>query len=137
MYQTFNLQSPPDKLLEHLQTSFDKTGIGFRHRAVSAPPLNGGEWMLILCTVEAFPNSEQAPEACAPRRYPRAIFHEDWLSWEDCRKFIDDVQKGQVTIGDLRFERKQNASWRMEQLPLKNMHKTGAGSMVSTRFDSN
>jgi hypothetical protein len=53
--------------------------------------------MLILCTVEAFPNSEQAPEACAPRRYPRAILHEDWLSWEDCRKFIDDVQKGQVT----------------------------------------
>jgi hypothetical protein len=59
MYQTFNLQSPTDKLLEHLQTSFNKTGIGFRRRAVIAPPLNGGEWMLILCTVEAFPNSEQ------------------------------------------------------------------------------
>ena len=137
MYQTFNLQSPTDKLLEHLQTSFNKTGIGFRRRAVIEPPLNGGEWMLILCTIEAFPNSKQAPEACAPRRYPRAILYEDWLSWEDCRKFIDDVQKGQVTIGDLRFERKQNASWRMEQLPLKNMYKTGAGSMVSTRFDSN
>jgi hypothetical protein len=71
MYQTFNLQSPTDKLLEHLQTSFNKTGIGFRRRAVIAPPLNGGEWMLILCTIEAFPNSKQAPEACAPRRYPR------------------------------------------------------------------
>lgn len=134
MYQVFNLQTPPDKLIQYLQTSFDRTGIGFRRRAVLARSFENN-WLLVCCTVEAFPNSKQAPEVAATRRYLRAILYEDWLNPEECRKFIDDVQKGEVTIGDVQIERKGIATWRMELLPLKNSYMTRAGWMSSSRFD--
>ena len=33
------------------------------------------------------------PEPVASRRYTQALLYEDWLAWDDCREFIDGVQK--------------------------------------------
>jgi hypothetical protein len=135
MYQLSNLQTPPDKLTEYLQAGLDKTGTRFRRRAVLARSVGNGDWLPVCCTVEAFPNPKLIPEAVATRRYPQAVLFEDWLSRDECRKFVADVQSGQITIGGVCIERKQNPSWRMDLLPLKNNYMPRAGWVASSRFD--
>jgi hypothetical protein len=53
MYQTFNLQAPPGQLTGYLQASADKNGLRLRRRAVLAR--SEGNWLLLCCTVQAFP----------------------------------------------------------------------------------
>jgi hypothetical protein len=136
MYQSLNSQRPPDKLTEYLQTSLDQSARALRRRAVLTRSADDN-WLLVCCTVDAFPDSRQRPDLVAPRHYPQAVLYEDWLTAEDCRKFIDDVQNGQVTFGTVRIERKANPTWRMEILPLKNSSMARAGFCVGTRFEEN
>src|SRR5258707_14512664 len=113
MYQTFNLQKPPGQLTEYLHTSSDQSGLQLRRRAVLAQSPDN-KWLLVCCTVEAFPISKQRADIVPSRHYPQAVLYEDWLNPEECSKFIDDVQNGQVTFGDMRIQRKVNPNWGME-----------------------
>lgn len=134
MYQTVNSPDPPNTLIEYLQMSLNQGAGQLRRRAVLARPA-GGDWLLLCCAVEAFPDSGPRPDPVAPRRYPPCVLYEDWLTPEECRKFIDDVQNGEVTLGDIRIERRGNPSWRIELLPLKNSYMGRAGVCAATRFE--
>jgi hypothetical protein len=107
MYRTFNLQTPPDRLTEYFQASLDPSLRQLRRRAVLTRT-DDGQWSLVCCAVQAFPN---------------------------CRKFLKDVQGGRVEFDDIHLERKGNPSWYIEHLPLKNHCMPCAGVIAGTRFE--
>jgi hypothetical protein len=92
--------------------------------------------MLLCCTVEAFPNAGQRPDAATSRHYPDAALFEDWLTPKECRTFIDEIQNGAATFGDIRIQRKEeNPTWHVELLPLKNIYMARSGYVASMRFE--
>jgi hypothetical protein len=132
MYQTQNLQTPPEQLVGYLQVS---TGLRLRRRAVLARSPEE-QYQLICCTVEAFPTVTQRPEAATSHRYPDVILHEDWLTAEECRGFIDEIQGGVATFAEARIERKVNPNWSVERVAMKNNLMTRAGQVASIRFET-
>jgi hypothetical protein len=135
MYQTFNLKTPPGQLTDYLRPTSDKNGLRLRRRAVMTRSPDGS-WLLLCCTVEAFPSDGRQPKATAPQRYPEAVLYEDWLTPDSYRKFIDEIQGGFATFGDIRIERKEeNPNWHVELVPLKNNYMTRAGYVASIRFE--
>ncbi len=132
MNRVFQLSTPPAALADYLQ------GLGqgarrLRRRAVLTR-LGGDNWLLLCCTVEGSPDPSEESAATPSRRYADAILYEDWLTVDECRRFIDEIQAGQLTFGDIRIARNGNPSWQMEHLPLNNTYMARAGLCVTTPF---
>jgi hypothetical protein len=126
MHRVFNLPDPPPDLAGYLGTSLEQNDRRLRRRAVLSRQ-GRGSWALVCCTTEAFPHPTDGEEPLATRRYPEAVLFEDWLMPDECRRFIDDIQGGKLTFGDIVIERQGTANWQCERLPLKNDFMARAG----------
>lgn len=132
MNRVYNLSAPPAALADYLQ-SLGQGARRLRRRAVLTRP-SGDNWTLLCCTVEGRPDSSEEIEATPSRRYADAVLHEDWLTADECHRFIDDIQAGYVTFGHTRIARNGNATWQMERLPLKNVYMARAGLCITAPF---
>lgn len=135
MYHQLNLTSPPQALSDYLETSFDAGTRALRCRAVLVKAPDGSSWLLLCCTVEAFPIGDQTPAAVKSRHYPGVLLFEEWLTVAQCRTFIEEINAGQLTFDSITIERKRPASWELELLPLQNVYMSRAGYCASTRFE--
>lgn len=121
---------PPNKLIERLQASRDVRR--FRRRAVLT---NGnGRWELVCCTVEGFLLDEGTPQLVASRRYQQAILYEEFLTGEECLRFVSEVQEGHAQLGGIDLQRGQNSQWTTELLPVNNDYMARAGYVISLGF---
>ncbi|MFH1819386.1 AlbA family DNA-binding domain-containing protein [Thiobacillus sp.] len=121
---------PPSKLIDRLETSHDIRR--FRRRAVLT---NGnGRWELVCCTVEGFLLDESTPQTVNSRRYRQAILYEEFLTGEECLRFVSDVQEGHAQFGDIDLQRGQNSQWATELLPVNNDYMARAGYVISLGF---
>jgi hypothetical protein len=132
MDRVFNLQTPPAALADYLP-DLEQGSRWLRRRAVLTRP-NGNTWTLLCCTVEGRPDTSADSEGTPSRRYEDTVLYEDWLTADECRRFIAEIQAGQVVFGDIRIARNGNPTWRMERLPLKNTYMARAGLCVTTPF---
>lgn len=134
MYQRLNLASPPQVLSDYLEANLAADARALRRRAVlvQAPDET---WQLLCCTVEALPIVDQIPKLVESRRYPGVLLLEEWLTVEQCSKFIENIQVGHVSFDSVIIKRKNPANWQMELLPLRNIFMTRSGYCVSTRFE--
>lgn len=82
-----NLQTPPTELTDYLRVLRHKT----RRRAVLTRETDNN-WTLLCCTVDGCPDASEQSEVVPSRRYTNAVLHEDWLTAEDCQKFIDEIR---------------------------------------------
>ena len=130
--RVLNLSTPPAALAEYLQ-GLGQSAPRLRRRAVLTRP-DGDSWTLLCCTVEGRPDTREGSAATPSRRYASAVLYEDWLTANECRGFIDEIQAGQVVFGDINIARNCNPTWRMERLPLKNTYMARAGLCVTTPF---
>ena len=130
--RVLNLSTPPAALADYLQ-GLGQSAPRLRRRAVLMRP-DGDSWTLLCCTVEGRPDTREGTAATPSRRYANAVLYEDWLTANECRGFIDEIQAGQVVFGDINIARKGNPTWRMERLPLKNTYMGRAGLCVTTPF---
>lgn len=131
MNRVFNLPAPPAALADYLQSLGE--GRRLRRRAVLTRP-GGDNWTLLCCTVEGRPDTSEESEPIPSRLYADSVLHEDWLTADGCRRFIDDIEAGHVTFGDIHITRNGNVTWQMERLPLKNLYMARAGLCITTPF---
>jgi hypothetical protein len=103
----------PTKLIERLQASRDARR--FRRRAVLT---NGnGCWELVCCTVEGVLPDEGIPQAVASRRYRQAVLCEEFLTGEECLRFVNELQKGHAKFGEVDFQRGRIRSGLLNSCP--------------------
>lgn len=122
--------NPPNKLIDRLQASRDIRS--FRRRAVLT---NGnGRWELVCCTVEEVPIGEDAIQVTASRRYRQAVLCEDFLTGEECLRFVNELQAGHARFGDIELQRDQNPQWTTELLSVNNDYIVRAAHVISLRF---
>ncbi len=131
MYQIHNLTEPPPKLLDYLESLQTGKTSQIRRRAVLTRSTQS-EWILVSCVVEAFPDSKV--QETPSRVYMRSILFEDWLTPHKCRRFVEEVHRGEITIADSVFRRDGNSNWRMELLPANNEYMSRSGIVAGTRF---
>ncbi|MGH9434381.1 MAG: AlbA family DNA-binding domain-containing protein [Terriglobia bacterium] len=132
MNRMFNLPAPPAALADYLER-LGQSAMRLRRRAVLMRP-GGNNWTLLCCTVEGHLDTSAGSVATSSRRYADAILYEDWLTADECRRFIDEIQAGKVAFSDISIARNGNPTWQMERLPLKNTYMARAGLCVVTPF---
>jgi len=121
---------PPGKLIDRFQASRDIRR--FRRRAVLT---NGnGHWELVCCTVEGFLLDASTPQSVASRRYRQAVLCEEFLTGEECLRFVSELQEGHAQFGDIDLQRGQNSQWTTELLPVNNDYMARAGYVISQGF---
>ncbi len=120
----------PGRLIQRLEAVGN--GRRFRRRAVLTK--GNAKWELVCCTVEAFLPDAAVPKRVPSREYPQAILFEDFLTQKECLKFARDLQKGNVSFGEIQLQRAQNTHWSDELLPVNNDYMTRAGHVVSLPF---
>ncbi len=134
MLQQLNSTNLPDALSDYFKSSFKRTGFGLRRRAVLLRPLFG-QWFLLCCTVEAFPDPERRPAPVASRAYLSANLFEDWLDEAGTEAFLSDIQRGTINFGKYALNRKGPAIWNSELVALRNNYMVGPGYVVRTRYE--
>ncbi len=132
MNRVLNLPTPPAALADYLR-GLGQNARRLRRRAVMTRP-GGDNWTLLCCTIEGRPDTSAESEATTSRHYTDAVLYEDWLTADECRRFIDEIQAGRVAFGDIHISRNGNPTWQMERLPLKNTYMARAGLCVTTPF---
>ena len=134
MYSVTNLTVPPEQLVAFVGHAYAADGVRFRRRTVLTRAA-AEKWLLVCCTVEALLGPCPADAAVSTHQYPSVVLYEDWLTTDECRRFVEDIQRGRITFGTFCIERRANASWRLEMVPLKNAYMHRAGAIASTRFE--
>ncbi|VAW74105.1 hypothetical protein MNBD_GAMMA13-307 [hydrothermal vent metagenome] len=129
-----NITDPIKRVAEILESNA-KGYCGLRRRAVLSHSNDG--WVLVACTVEGIISSGNETQSSAVRQYSQAMLFEDWLTDQDCRDFINQIEQGRLCFGELILETTEsNRHWSGEQVPLSNYHMDCAGYVLSTRFSA-
>jgi hypothetical protein len=118
---------PPDRLLEQAKLSGP-----FRRRAVLAKA--NGEWELLCCTVEGSGPDEKVFEPTQSRKYRQAVLHEDFLTTEECLRFMARLQAGHANFGDISLKPHQNRQWSTHAVPVNNDYMACTGYVVGLSF---
>lgn len=135
MYHDSNLPAPPDKLIEYIQSNIREGAKQIRRRAVLSWSPSDRAWVLICCTVEAYPDFKALIEPVPSRAYLRAILFEDWLTPHTCEKFIEEIQGGAVIIAETEFQRSLSPNWQLQLVPSENDYMRRSGFIAITGFE--
>lgn len=120
----------PSKLRQYLQSCPEEQV--FRRRAVLIS--SNDSWTLLCCTIEGFRSIEQVPEPVTPRRYSKAILHEDWLTGKQCLNIATDLHAGRASFDDITLEGESATHWSTEFVPIRNDFMPYAGRVISTSW---
>ena len=134
LYRDDNLRSPPKGLLEYLDRHKD-AGTGAIYRRRAAFFISYESWVLIGCVVEAFPDSTLRPAQASSRYYRDGVLFEDWLTANECERFIEEIQKGEWHVQKQRIPRSKPAVWHLERLSAPSQYMTRSGYFVHTSYE--
>jgi hypothetical protein len=133
MYHKVSSPEPPSQLLEYIDSSTDSGTVSYLRRAILTKTDNGS-WQLLCCSVEALSSYDDRITDRGTRSYAKAILYEDRLTKADCLKFIQEIQNGEVSFGEILLSRRQGPQWQTQIVPLKNYYMKRAGLVVDSPF---
>lgn len=133
----FDSPSPPSELLNYLKEFLSVPGRRVRCRCM-LNAARGGQWQLLSCAIEAFPDEARAPKPIPSRSYSDCVLYEEWLDLAACQTFVASIQAGRLVLGTMEIARSTPAShWHWERVTLKNFYMPSAGLVVRTQFQQN
>lgn len=128
--------SDPGRVLEQTFKENEPGYVGVRRRAVLT--FSNKRWALFVCTVEALTAKPASSDKTASRCYREAVLVEDWLTLDAWLDFVQQINAGRITLGNLSVEATDtNRHWNRELVPMSNYHMVQAGHVMTVRYESN
>lgn len=126
-----NIAEPSEEIRLYIEAN--QSGYqSLRRRAVIYE--SDGKWVLQACVVEGISINRKIGKE-EVRDYTKAVLFEDWLTFEELQQFIEQIKKGEFTLGKYPLIASSNhRQWTKERQPLSNFYMTYAGYVWTSRF---